>query len=105
VGRRGNPSQRCRLGMIRFVPLRIMMCDALMRTTVALPDDLHRAARSLAHDRGQSLSQTVSELVRRGLGPTTEIERVSLDAATGLPLVRLGTPVTTDMARAAADDE
>ena len=91
--------------MILVVRLRIMMCDALMRTTVALPDDLHRAARSLAHDRGQSLSQTVSELVRRGLGPTTGIERVSLDAATGLPLVRLGTPVTTDMVRAAAADE
>jgi hypothetical protein len=82
-----------------------MMYDAMMRTTVDLPDDLHRAARSLAHDRGQSLSQTISELVRRALSPNSGDERVSVDPATGLPLVRLGIPVTTEMARRAADDE
>lgn len=76
-----------------------------MRTTVDLPDALHRAVSSLARDRGQSMSQTVSELVRRGLHPTGAGERVGVDAATGLPVVRLGTPVTTEMARAAADEE
>jgi len=39
----------------------------LMRTTINLPDDLHRAAQALAHDRHQSLSRTVEELMRRGL--------------------------------------
>ena len=38
-----------------------------MRTTINLPDDLHRAAQALAHDRHQSLSRTVEELMRRGL--------------------------------------
>ncbi len=33
------------------------------------PQDLHDAARSLARDRGTTLSQAVAELVRRGLGP------------------------------------
>jgi len=70
------------------------MYDAVMRTTVDLPDDLHRAATSLARDRGQSLSQTVSELMRRALRPDT-----------GRPVVCLGTPVTTEMVRAAADEE
>ncbi len=76
-----------------------------MRTTIDLPDDLHRAARSLARDRGQSLSLTVSELVRRALRPEPGGEQVQLDDRTGLPVVRLGTPVTTDMVRAAVDDE
>ena len=81
------------------------MYDAVMRTTVDLPDDLHRAATSLARDRGQSLSQTVSELMRRALRPDTAGERVGVDAATGLPVVCLGTPVTTEMVRAAVDEE
>jgi hypothetical protein len=81
------------------------MYDVVMRTTVDLPDDLHRAAVSLARDKGQSLSQTVSQLVRRALWPDPEGERVAIDAGTGLPLVCLGTPVTTEMVRAAVDEE
>lgn len=81
-----------------------MMYDVMMRTTVDLPDDLHRAALSLARDRGQSLSRTVSELVRLALRPEGGRGAVDRDASTGLPLVRLGHPVTTEMVRAAADD-
>lgn len=81
------------------------MYDALMRTTVDLPKDLHRAVQSLARDRGQSMSRTLSELVRRGLRPDHQPERVRLDEPTGLPVVQLGSPVTTDMVRAAADEE
>lgn len=81
------------------------MYDDLMRTTVNLPDDLHRVARSLARDRDQSLSQTVSDLLRRALGPELEGEQVTQDPITGLPLVRLGHPVTTETVRAAADEE
>jgi len=81
------------------------MYDVLMRTTVDLPDDLHRVATSLARDRDQSLSQTVSDLLRKALGPGIDGEHVSQDAATGLPLVRLGHLVTTEMVRAATDEE
>jgi len=81
------------------------MYDAVMRTTVDLPDDLHRAATSLARDRGQSLSQTVSELMRQALRPETEGDRVGIDPVTGLPLVCLGTPITTEMVRTAVDEE
>ena len=38
-----------------------------MRTTLNLDDDLLRAARSLARARSASLSEAVSELLRRGL--------------------------------------
>jgi hypothetical protein len=72
--------------------------------TPHLPDDLHRAARSLARDRGQSLSHTISELVRRALSPDPGGERLGVDPDANLPLVRLGVPVTTESVRSAVDD-
>jgi ABC-type Fe3+ transport system permease subunit len=80
------------------------MYDAQVRTTIDLPEDLHRAARSLARDRGQTMSQTVGDLMRRALISGTDTEQVSIDTATGLPLVRLGKSVTTEMVRSAADE-
>jgi Arc/MetJ family transcription regulator len=74
-----------------------------MRTTIDLPDDLHRQAMSIARDTGRSLSETVADLVRRGLGGADAAEP-SRSELTGLPVVRLGTPVTTDDVRA-LDDE
>lgn len=76
-----------------------------MRTTVDLPDDLHRAASSLARDRRQSLSRTIADLVRTGLAPGRADTEPGTDPATGLPVVWVGHPVTTEMARAAADEE
>ncbi len=43
-----------------------------MRTTVNLPDDVFRAARSLAASKGLALGDAIAELVRRGLKPSTE---------------------------------
>lgn len=77
----------------------------MMRTTVDLPADLHRAASSLARDNGRTLSQTVSDLLRRALHGTTGDQHVSIDEETGLLLVNLGHPLTTDMVRAAADEQ
>jgi hypothetical protein len=76
-----------------------------MRTTIDIPEELYRAVRSLAQDKGQSLSQTISEFVREGLSPNSGTAGVSIDPVTGFPLVHLGRPVTTEMVRAAADDE
>jgi hypothetical protein len=75
-----------------------------MRTTIDLPDDLHRAALLLARDRRQTLSRTVASLLRSALAgeqgsPPTEIDRDS-----GLPTVRLGNPITAEDVAAAADD-
>ena len=75
-----------------------------MRTTIDLPDDLHRQARSLARDSQRSLSEVVTDLVRRGLhtGATAMLER---NARTGLPTLNLGTTITTEAVRALEDDE
>jgi len=46
----------------------------MMRTTIVLPDDVHRVARSLAHAKGISLGEAVAELVRKGLAPTARVQ-------------------------------
>lgn len=40
-----------------------------MRTTINIEDDLMKAIRNLAHERGQSLGAIVSDLIRKGLHP------------------------------------
>jgi hypothetical protein len=75
-----------------------------MRTTIDLPDDLHRQAISIARDTSRTLSETVADLIRRGLsyGQSADIAR---SPVTGLPVIRLGTPVSTDDVRALEDPE
>jgi Arc/MetJ family transcription regulator len=75
-----------------------------MRTTIDLPDDLHQRALAIARDTSRTLSETVAELMRRGLGHggTAEITRSS---RTGLPLVHLGSVITTEDVRALEDED
>lgn len=75
-----------------------------MRTTIDLPEDLHRLASSLARDTSRTLSETVVDLMRRGLGQGAGDATVTSDPATGLPVVRLGTVITTEDVRALDDD-
>ena len=78
-----------------------------MRTTIDLPEALHRIALAIARDTGKTLSQTIAELAERGLsqgvsdGPAPPYR---VDAATGLPLVRSRRIITADDV-AALDDE
>ena len=75
-----------------------------MRTTIDLPDDLHKQALSIARDTRRTLSETVADLIRRGLragGPAT----ISTDPRTGLPLVSVGTVVTSEDVRSLEDEE
>jgi hypothetical protein len=76
-----------------------------MRTTVDLPDDLHQQAMSIARDTSRSFSETVADLIRRGLGQGRAPVEVSRSALTGLPVIRLGTVTTTEDVRALEDDE
>lgn len=81
--------------------------DEPMRTTIDLPEDLHRIASAIARDTGRSLSQTVAELLRRGLSAGVgEGERPAygVDATTGLPTVRSRRVITAEDVRA-LDDE
>ncbi|MFE0025917.1 antitoxin [Amycolatopsis sp. NPDC059021] len=75
-----------------------------MRTTVDLPDDLHRQALSIARDTSRSLSEIVAELMRRGLGQGRPSE-TSRSSKTGLPVVSLGKVITTEDVRSLEDDQ
>ncbi len=75
-----------------------------MRTTIDLPDDLHRRAQSIARDTSRSLSTTVGDLIRRGLGETQSM-KISRSELTGLPVVHLGSTITSEDVRALEDDE
>jgi Arc/MetJ family transcription regulator len=74
-----------------------------MRTTIDLPDDLHRQAMSIARDTSRTLSETVADLLRRALGQGGPAE-LARSERTGLPVLRLGTTITTEDVRA-LDDE
>jgi hypothetical protein len=75
-----------------------------MRTTIDLPEDLHRQAMSIARDTSRTLSEIVAELMRRGLQQSAP-SGVSRSERTGLPVIHLGTVITTDDVRALEDDE
>ena len=77
-----------------------------MRTTVDLPESVHRRAQALARERGTSLSKTLAELTERGLhsleGPVT----VGVDERTGWPVLRFGRgPITPDDVADLLDEE
>jgi Arc/MetJ family transcription regulator len=74
-----------------------------MRTTIDLPDDLHRQAVSIARDTSRTLSETVADLMRRGLGQR-QVADVSRSPRTGLPVVHLGVVITTQDVRALEDE-
>ena len=77
--------------------------DARMRTTVDLPDDLHRIALGLARHTGRSLSQAVAELMQRGLAAhpaEAAVEPFAVHAVTGLPVARSQRPITADDVKA-----
>jgi hypothetical protein len=73
-----------------------------MRTTIDLPDDLHDLARQLAHENNQSMSEVVVALARAGLRSSAP---ATLPTSTrGLPVVRVGRPITAEDVRS-LDDE
>lgn len=76
-----------------------------MRTTVDLPADLHARASSIARDRRQSLSATLAELVRRGLGGPVDGGDMAITHRDGFPVLRTGRPITMEDVRSLDDDE
>ncbi len=75
-----------------------------MRTTIDLPDDLHKQALAIARDTHRTLSETVADLIRCGLRPGN-VAAISRDPRTGLPLVSVGTVVTSEDVRSLEDEE
>jgi Arc/MetJ family transcription regulator len=76
-----------------------------MRTTIEIPDDLHQQALSIAKDTSRTLEETIAELMRRGLGQDGGEVGVTRSARTGLPVVRLGTVITSEDVRALEDED
>jgi Arc/MetJ family transcription regulator len=76
----------------------------VMRTTIDLPEDLHKQALAIARDTHRTLSETVADLIRRGLGAGRPAA-LSTDPRTGLPLVSVGTVVTSEDVRSLEDEE
>lgn len=75
-----------------------------MRTTVNLPENLHRVASATAHDSGTALSETISRLLAGALEAPGPV-RVSTSSVTGLRVATLGRPVTSDDLRSLGDAE
>ncbi len=80
------------------------MLEFGVRTTIDLPNDLHKQAQAIARDTQRTLSETVADLMRRGLSAGS-VAAISTDPRTGLPLVSVGTVVTSEDVRALEDDE
>jgi predicted transcriptional regulator len=74
-----------------------------MRTTIDLPDNLHKQAMAIARDTSRSLSETVADLIQRGLERSQAAE-ISQSSRTGLPLLHLGKVLTSEDVRALEDD-
>lgn len=77
--------------------------DDHVRTTVDLPADLHAQAVAIARDTHRTLSETIAFLMRRGLGEGRG-GSLAHSTVTGLPVVHLGTVITTEDVRALEDE-
>ena len=81
--------------------------NAMMRTTIDLPDDLHRIVTSLATHTRTSLSQTAAGLIRRGLALPERgagAPTFTKSSITGLPVLHSSRPITPEDVKA-MDDE
>ena len=76
-----------------------------MRTTVDLPPTVHRRARELAEQRGQSLSTVVAELATRGLSQLDEPLQITTHPTSGFPVISIGRSVNAADVAAVLDDE
>jgi hypothetical protein len=76
-----------------------------MRTTIDLPEDLHRQARAIAHDKRWTLSEAVAWLMRRGLKAKDQSNEIQTDPLTGFPMISVGRIITTEDVKALEDDE
>lgn len=78
-----------------------MQYDADMRTTVDIDADLHAEALNEAARERISMSALVNEALRQILRPVPPVER---DPATGLGVISIGRPVTSDEVADVIDD-
>lgn len=65
-----------------------------MRTTVDLPDDIHALARHIAHQQKRTMSEVLTDLIRRGLEPSQA--KPQLPSGSGMPTVSVGRVITEE---------
>ena len=75
-----------------------------MRTTVDLSEQVYEHARNLAHLRRRSLSQTLAELIERGMAQLAEPE-LREDPMTGLTVMHFGEGTITHEDVRSLEDE
>jgi len=81
--------------------------DARMRTTIDLPEDLHRILSSLALHSRSSLSLTAAELIRRGLAlpaQPAQSPAIGKSRVTGLPVLKSSRTITPEDVKALEDE-
>ena len=76
--------------------------DAMMRTTLDLPDDVHALVRELAHQQEKSMGTVVAELIMAARAPTRSKDQKS--GARGFPVVSVGRVVTLEDVASSEDE-
>jgi hypothetical protein len=77
-----------------------------MRTTITLDDDVYDVALVYARARDISLGAALSELVKNGKAASVEPRFARIETApNGLPVFSSGRPLTTEMVKAAQEDD
>ena len=66
---------------------------------------VHRRAKELAEERGQSLSAVVADLAVRGLAQLSEPVKLEVEPITRLPVLSIGRRVTSAGVADLLDDE
>jgi hypothetical protein len=78
------------------------MQEAIMRTTLAIADDVLLAAKAMARSQGKTVGDVISELARRSLQkPSGNAVR---DGVPLLPVRTPGTVITLDIVNALRDE-
>ncbi|MEX1023336.1 MAG: antitoxin [Dehalococcoidia bacterium] len=75
-----------------------------MRTTVDLPEDIHRKASAIARDTSRTLSETVADLLRQAIERPANAE-ITRSKVTGLPVLSIGRVVTSEDVRRLEEEE
>lgn len=81
------------------------MYIASMRTTITFPDDLHAQLVSVSRDRRETVSRTVTELLRRALAGDRSPHRMVRNRRTGFVGIDVGRPITAEDVRLLEDEE
>lgn len=78
------------------------MQEPIMRTTLAIADDVLTAAKAMARSQGKTVGDIISDLARRSL--QKPLGNVTRDGVPLLPVRSPGTVVTLDIVNALRDE-